>query len=349
VSTPKKIVETRFDARHERTVHPREHLLRFNLRERLTREDALSQSRAAGGPFARDVAEGKAEAAVRQVEILEEVAADGAAGDGRSHGLAEPDALAGLGQQRLLDLRRDPQFLVEARLFRRLAIQARVLDGHRGFRGQRLERRPDAVGEQLSLLTAVEIQDANRARLTGHAGRVHVVHESQRHAEHVPDAERNRPTVRLRQASVPQIGDDARLAGGEDVLGNLAAGFKARARERHLAAQARELQIELARGIGEHDESALGAGHVDGGVHDDSSTVEHARAPERATEQRGHRQSAHERRCPESCWPSACRRAGNKRSAPRLADLDPIAALSACSVMAAPASASRSASRSRES
>ena len=48
---------------------------------------------------------------------------------------------AGLRQQRLLDLRRDPHLLLHPRLLERLAIEPGVLDRDRRLGGQRLERR----------------------------------------------------------------------------------------------------------------------------------------------------------------------------------------------------------------
>ena len=84
--------------------------------------------------------------------------------------------------------------------------------------------------------------------------------------------------------------------------------------QRDLAARARQLHLELAALVGEHDEAALGAGHLDGGVeHERQHFVEHAARAERA--------QALEQR-----WPAGgCRRprsadAGRRAPAGRILD-----------------------------
>ena len=72
-------------------------------------------------------------------------------------------------------------------------------------------------------------------------GAVDVAHEPQRHAQDVADAERHRAHVHVGELAVEQVGDDARLAGAEDFLGNLAAGGEAAAGQRVAAAAPRAI------------------------------------------------------------------------------------------------------------
>ena len=92
------------------------------------------------------------------------------------------------------------------------------------------------------------------------------------------DAERNGPEVLSREIAVQQIRDDALAAGGEHFLWNLLAGGERLSRQRHLAACARDLELELPFRIRQHDEAALGAGGVDGRVHHENQHfIEQAR------------------------------------------------------------------------
>jgi hypothetical protein len=63
--------------------------------------------------------------------------------------------------------------------------------------------------------------------------------------------------------SLAQIGDDPLLSSLEHLLRNLLAGRERLARQCHLAARSRDLELELSFRIREHDEAALGAGRVD--------------------------------------------------------------------------------------
>src|SRR5207247_1457858 len=104
------------------------------------------------------------------------------------------------------------------------------------------------------------------------------------------NAERHRARVQLREVAVEEVLDDRLLTRGEDVLRNLAAGFERLARERHLAARAGELELQLPL-VGEHDEPALRAGDVDGRIeHEREYVFEDAPGSERAQalEQRRH-------------------------------------------------------------
>ena len=150
-------------------------------------------------------------------------------------------------QQRLLNRRRHLQLLLELRLVERLAVQPRVLDRQRRFGRQRVERRRSREADRR----------APRSRLSRYStpidlvgafllGALDVAHQAQRRAQHVADAERDRAGVQLREVAVEQILDDRLLAGGEDLLGNLAARLERAAGQRHLAARARQLELEHA-------------------------------------------------------------------------------------------------------
>ena len=92
-----------------------------------------------------------------------------------------------------------------------------------------------------------------------------------------------RAHVRVGEIAVQQVRHDTNLAGGEDLFGNLAARVEALARQRDLAARARQLHLELGALVRQHDEPALGAGDLDGGVeHERQHFVEHAARAQRA-------------------------------------------------------------------
>ena len=63
-------------------------------------------------------------------------------------------------------------------------------------------------------------------------GLVEIAHQAQRHAQDVPDAERHGAHVDVGELAVEQVRDEARLAGAEHFLGNLAAGREAAAGQR---------------------------------------------------------------------------------------------------------------------
>ncbi len=89
--------------------------------------------------------------------------------------------------------------------------------------------------------------------------------------------------VRIGEIPFRQVRDHQLPARGEDLLGNLAARVEADAAERHVSAHARELRLELAALVGQHDEATLGAGQVDGRVHHEREHfVEHTAAAQAA-------------------------------------------------------------------
>src|SRR5262249_8676495 len=147
----------------------------------------------------RNVAEDEAELTAGQIDVIEEVASDGAARDRRGRGREElPVAIAG-GQERLLNRRGDLELLLELCLVGRLAIQARVLERERRFGRQRVERRLRRRGSQGAPLAAVEIQDADEFLGALLFGTLDVADQPERRAEHVADAERDGPGVQLRE------------------------------------------------------------------------------------------------------------------------------------------------------
>ena len=97
------------------------------------------------------------------------------------------------------------------------------------------------------------------------------------------DAERDRAHVHVGEVAVEQVGHDLELAGDEHFFGNLAAGVEAGAGQGDAALGARQLHLERAAVARQHDEAALGAGDVDGGVeHERQHFVQHAARAERA-------------------------------------------------------------------
>jgi hypothetical protein len=77
--------------------------------------------------------------------------------------------------------------------------------------------------------------------------------------------------------------DDARLAGEEDVLRNFAARFEREAGQRHAVRTASQLEFEPVLLVGEHDEAALGPGHLDRRIeHQREDVVQDAARTERA-------------------------------------------------------------------
>src|SRR5204862_7923731 len=108
-------------------------------------------------------------------------------------------------------------------------------------------------------------------------------HQLERHALDVADAQRDGAHVHVGQVAVEEIRDDLRFAGAEHFLGNLAAGGEGGAGQRLLATAARQLELEVVAGKGEHDEAGRGAGDLDCRVqHQRQYVVEHAPAAERA-------------------------------------------------------------------
>jgi hypothetical protein len=138
-----------------------------------------------------------------------------------------------------------------------------------------------SVSERATL-AAVEIEDADRLLLAALFEPLDVAHQAQRRAQHMTNPERDRAGMQLREVAVEQVFDDGFLPGGEDRLGNLPAGREGLARQRQLAARPRELEFELPA-FAQHDEAALGAGHLDGRIDDQrEDIVENAARAERA-------------------------------------------------------------------
>ncbi len=193
-------------------------------------------------------------------------------------------------EQRALNLRRDLQLVLDAGLLERLPIEARVLDGHAGLGRQRVQGRPRRRRQQRTLLAAIEVEHARRLRLARQIGAIEIADESQRRAQDMADAERHGAHVRVGEIPVQQVRHDTNIAAGKDLLGNLAAHVEPAAREGDFAASTRQLHLELGAIVRQHDEAALGAGHLDGGVeHERQHLVEHAARAERtkALEQAG--------------------------------------------------------------
>ena len=259
---------------------------------RLRREDALhhrAQQRRRR-PLARDVAEREAQRSVAHFDVIVEVAADRPARQRRRRGAEVAAGPRRLREQRLLDLRGDPHLLLHPRLLHRLAVEAGVLDGDRGFGRQRFERGARRSRQQRPLLLAVEIQDADAPLLAHVLGLVDVAHQAQRNAQDVADAERDGAHVHVGEIAVEQVGDDARFAGAEDFLGNLPAGREAAAGQRDVAAAARHLEFEIHALERQHDEAALRAADLDRRIqHQRQHVVEDPARAERAQafEQRG--------------------------------------------------------------
>ena len=99
------------------------------------------------------------------------------------------------------------------------------------------------------------------------------------------------PEVGRRQVAVAQVAHDLRLAGREHALGDFEARVPRLAGQCDAAARASQRELEDALRVGQHDESALGTGHLDRRVqHEREHLVQHVAGTERpqAFEQRGH-------------------------------------------------------------
>ena len=115
--------------------------------------------------------------------------------------------------------------------------------------------------------------------------------DQQRHAQHVADADGDRAVVLAGQIAFHQVADDAALAGPEDLARNLGAGGERCAGQRRASPPARDLELELPFGIGEHHEPALGLRDLERRIHHQRQhLVQHAARSERAqaVENRGH-------------------------------------------------------------
>jgi hypothetical protein len=128
----------------------------------------------------------------------------------------------------------------------------------------------------------IEIEHANGSRVVAVVRPLDVVHDAQRHAQDVADAEREGSGMCSRQLRVAKIGDMSLLAAREHLLRDLAAGLELRGGNGDLAAPAREGELEVPGVIGEHDEAALRAGDFNRRVDDEGQhVVEKARAAQR--------------------------------------------------------------------
>ena len=249
---------------------------------RMRREIALHGGRQerGGRPLARHVAEREPELGVRKLEIVEEIAANRTARNARGGDVERPAGVAGLGQQALLNLGGDAQVALELGLLRRLRVQPRAVDGEGRLGRERLERGPGRLREQGAALAAVQIQHADGLRLGARPGRAPVRGDVQRHAEHVANADRNRAAVRVREAVVHQVRDDAAAPGLKHLARDLAARGKRRPRQRAAAAVPADVELQLAARRREHDEPALGGGDLQRRVeHERQHLFDHAPGP----------------------------------------------------------------------
>jgi hypothetical protein len=195
----------------------------------------------------------------------------------RPHRLEEAAHLLLERQQRQLDLRREAQLFFDAGRVERLPVEARVLDRDRRLRRKRLERGPRRRREQPSLLPAVQIEHANRPRVPYRIRVVDDMHQTKRDADDVANAIRPRLVVRLLQVHFREILNNLLATRNEHLFRDLAHGEGARQRDTPLPAG--ELGLEPPRLVGQHDEAALGPGHLDGGVqHERQDLLEHAGA-----------------------------------------------------------------------
>ena len=83
----------------------------------------------------------------------------------------------------------------------------------------------------------------------------------------MPDPEGERRHVFTGEIPIPQIREHLGMAASEHVEGDLLAHFERASRNRASPAHAPDLELQLARVVGEHDEPALGVGDVDGRIH----------------------------------------------------------------------------------
>ena len=114
------------------------------------------------------------------------------------------------------------------------------------------------------------------------------------------DPQRHRAGVHRRQAFFEQVRHHEELSGCEDLLRNLSARLEPGGRQRHVPDRPRQLQLQRAALVGEHDEAALRAGGVDGRVeHEREHFIEDAVAAHlaEALEQRGDLPEIADNRC----------------------------------------------------
>jgi hypothetical protein len=117
------------------------------------------------------------------------------------------------GQERLLDLRRDPHLLLHLRLLHRLAIETGVFDRDRRFGGRAFSSAPRVEPERKDPFSRLSRYSTPMRRSPAtRRPAVDVAHELQRHALDVADAERDGAHVDVGQLAVEQVGEDLRLA-----------------------------------------------------------------------------------------------------------------------------------------
>ena len=177
-------------------------------------------------------------------------------------------------QQPLLEFVGFAQVPLELRLPLDLAVESIVLDRDRCFRGQCLETELDLRGAGRSLSWPVQIQHADRMRVVDRA--LGIPGQHQRDALDGPNGDLTGSLVVLGDHLVVQVGHELRVAGGEDLLGNLPTGLEGVARQRDLPGPASERELQPARGVGEHDEAPFGPAQGDREVdHHCQQLVEH--------------------------------------------------------------------------
>ena len=235
--------------------------------------------------LAGHVAERKSHRAVRQVDVIVEIAANRPAGQRRRRraekragaGHLRAAAPAGSRPRSASPAPSSPSPSSRDRAWR---FRWRQPPRWRASRAPRFVE----LDSSSSLFATVEVQHADAfVALFGRLGLVEIPDEPKRHAQHVADPERDGAHVHVRELAVEQVGHRPRLAGSKHLLGNLAAGGEAAAREHVAAAAARHLELELARGAREHDEPAFGAADVNRRIqHERQHIVQHAARSERA-------------------------------------------------------------------
>ena len=263
--------EARLDgAREDPLVHTRQGLRRWHSQRRERREHALNDSgqEGRGRALARHVAHGEAEARIGELDVVEEVAANRPAGHRLRNGLEEGALALRIRQKGLLDLGSDLQLLLHLGLLERLPVQPRVLDGHRGLGCQHLERGLRGRRGQRALLLAVEVQHADALFLHRSVRLIDKPDNLEWRTEDLPNAEHDRVGV-VAHSPFEQVGHHPRLARGEDLLGDLPARRKAGPGKRHAALAPRDLELQHAIGVGEHDEPPLRACDFEGRVDDE--------------------------------------------------------------------------------
>ncbi len=132
-------------AAEQTVVDPEDDRRRAHLIRRLSAPNmpiTAAASSAAGDPLPATSPTMKPNRPSGEIDVVEEVAADGQAGRRRAARREERAVDVRRRQQRSLNGGGDFQFLLELRFVERLAIEPRVFDRERRFRREHLERRP---------------------------------------------------------------------------------------------------------------------------------------------------------------------------------------------------------------